>query len=114
MAPRLKEGIGSEASLTVPDFNISLHGSSCNYVFFSLIPVTLLPFLNIGISNAEWETKNWTEKEKNREYDQNRENCMNCCFCLAYTSVTGLAKVSLPLQGKLDLELHSYIVFNIL
>ena len=73
MAPSLKEGIGSEASLTVPDFNISLHGSSCNYVFFSLIPVTLLPFLNIGISNAEWETKNWTEKEKNREYDQNRE-----------------------------------------
>ena len=34
----------SEASLIVPDFTISVYGSSCNYLFFCLILASLLSF----------------------------------------------------------------------
>ena len=45
-----------EARLMVPDFIISLFGSSFNCIFFSLILVALL-FFFLGIPRAEWKAK---------------------------------------------------------
>ena len=61
----------SEASLLVPDFTISVYGSSCNYYryIFSLL---LAPLLSLSIylhtqGAAGWGAKKQMEKENKRE-----------------------------------------------
>ena len=48
-----------EASLLVPDFTISVYGSSCNYDFFimSLTALISLSMYSICIPNAGWDAK---------------------------------------------------------
>ena len=71
----------SPGSLIVPDFTISLYGSSCKYVLFSLILATFLSFSlywhpKIGMGSQEIDSK-----RKEERITPKRENCMNCMNC---------------------------------
>ena len=67
-------------SLLVPDFTMSPYGSSCKYVFFSLILATLLS------SDIYWPpppqsrmvSQNKDGDRKKRE-NQTQKEKMNCC-----------------------------------
>ena len=51
----------------------------CNYIFFAEFLLLCLLLLFICIPWAGWNANTQLEKEKKREWDQKRENCMNCC-----------------------------------
>ena len=59
----------AEGSLIVTDFTISHQGSSCNYIFFSLILAILLSvsIYSICLPQSEWESKKQTTIEEKRE-----------------------------------------------
>ena len=60
--------------LLVPDFTISVCGSSCNSLFFGLIPSSILS-LSVSWQPLGMQLK---EKAKERECGRKTENYMNC------------------------------------
>ena len=62
---------GSEASLIVPDFTISVHSSSCNSFFFGLI---LSSFHSVSVSWHPILTINRKRKQRSENESRKRDN----------------------------------------
>ena len=63
--------------LILPDFDISVHSRSCNFLFLGLILAPLLPPSIYWYPHGKMKYQE-IERKKKREWDQKRKNDMNC------------------------------------
>ena len=84
----------SEASLILPDFTISVHGSSCNYLVFCLV---LAPLLSLSV---DWHSQSRIGcQEIDREIEEERARQKNS-YELPYTEIINSVTIGLSSERE--------------